>query len=82
MMNFLRRVWSDISRGENLDTHVTILIALILAAANLLGIAKADLIPAVTLAVLALLAISALVNRYRIEDLSAKKFTLYQLNIS
>lgn len=72
MLNFLVRIWRDISRGENLDAHITIVIALLLSVANLLGIANADLIPAITLAVLTLLAVSALVSRYRVEDLGLK----------
>ena len=70
MFGFVKRVWNDIGRGENIDAYATIVAALILSILNVLGFAPPDSIPAITLAVLALLAIGVLVSRYRVEDLA------------
>lgn len=69
MMRFFRRVWSEIRRGENVDLYVAVVFALGVAILNLLGIAPQSLLASITLTVLGLLAVSALGNRYQIEEL-------------
>jgi hypothetical protein len=72
MIDFLKRTWDDIRHGENLDAYITVAVALILSILNLLGVASSSSLPAITLGVLALLAIASVVNRHRVEDLAAK----------
>ena len=72
MNTFLQRTWNDIRRGENLDAYTTIVVALSLSILNILGVAPGNSLPAITLGVLALLAISSVVNRHRVEDLATK----------
>lgn len=68
-MNFLKQVWEDVKRGESIDLYVTVLLALALTVLSLLGIAPQTLIASITLTVLGLLAISALGNRHRLDEL-------------
>jgi hypothetical protein len=71
-MRVLQRVWKDIRKGKNIDLYVTIVVAIALTALNLIGPAfQAHLAP-ITLGVLALLAITSLGNRYRVEELLRK----------
>lgn len=65
----LRRIWGDISHGENLDAYIIIVMALLLSGASILGFENPTLLPGVTLAVLTLITVSTLVSRHRIEDL-------------
>jgi hypothetical protein len=67
-MKVLNRFWKDIKQGENIDLYVTIMVALILALLNLSGLASQALIPPITLAVLALLAVNLVGNRHQIAD--------------
>jgi len=69
MIEFLKRLGEDLRRGENLELYVTVVIALVLAVLNVLGIASPDLLASATLATLALLAVGLLVNRRRMEAL-------------
>lgn len=73
MIRILERIWNDIRKGENIDLYVTIVVAIALATLNLLGTAIQSYIAPVTLAVLALLAITSLGNRHRIEELLRKQ---------
>ncbi|MBL7184317.1 MAG: hypothetical protein ISS50_07705 [Anaerolineae bacterium] len=68
-MQFLKRIWSDVKRGESIDLYVTVVIALGLVMLNLLGVAPQTWIAPITLSVLGLLAISVLGNRHRVEEL-------------
>lgn len=68
-MQILSRFWQDIRNFENLDLYLTVVLAIGLSILNLLGSASDEYIPAVTLAVLGLLALTSLVNRHRIDDL-------------
>ena len=70
MLKSLKRIWNDVRSGENLDVYLTITVALVLSILNILGVTLSDKLPAITLAVLALLAIASLVSRHRIEDLT------------
>jgi hypothetical protein len=67
-MKFFQRIWSDIRRGENVDLYLTVLVSTGLVILNLLGIAPANLIAPLTLAVLALLGITSLGTRFFIEE--------------
>jgi hypothetical protein len=67
-MHKLRHIWQDIRRGENIDLYVTVLIAIGLAGLNLLGLAPQAWLAPLTLAVLGLLAVATLGNRYRLEE--------------
>lgn len=71
-MNGLRRIFSDIKQGDNIDLYVTVLIALVVAVLNLLGIAPPSLVQTLSLSVLALLVSSILGLRHRIENATEK----------
>lgn len=71
-MKFLGRVWSDVSKGENIDTYLTVLFAVGIAVLNLLGLASQQLVVSLTLAVLALITVSNLINRHQLEIISTK----------
>lgn len=67
-MSKLKRIWEDLRRGENIDLFITVLIAIGLAFLNIVGLAPAALIAPLTLAVLGLLAVATLGNRYKLEE--------------
>jgi len=67
-MKLLQRIWDDVQRGENIDLYLTVIAAIGLAALNILGFAPQALIAPITLAVLGLIAVSNLSNRYYIEE--------------
>jgi hypothetical protein len=67
MIEAIKRVWTDIKQGENIDLYLTLFVALALAGLNLFGIGQ-SMIGSITLAVLALLAFSSLVNRRKLEE--------------
>jgi hypothetical protein len=66
-MRALQRLWEDIRRGENIDLYVTVTIAIVLVVLNVVGIAPQTWVAPLILAVLALLSIATLGNRYRLE---------------
>ena len=68
-MKTLQKVWHDIRSGENIDLYLTVVVAASLATLNIFGVAPQSLLSPITLGVLALLAITSLGNRYRIERL-------------
>ena len=72
-MQVLRRIWNDIKRGENIDLYLTVIVAIGLAILNVIGVAPKEDLPSITLAVLGLLAITSLGNRYRVEKLLQKE---------
>ncbi len=69
-MKLIRRIWNNIRRGENIDLYVTVVAALVLATLNILGKASQTWVTSLTLALLALIAISLLVNRDRLERIA------------
>jgi hypothetical protein len=71
-MKTIKLIWNDIKHGENIDLFATVLLAFGLAIVSLFGVSTSTWVPSLTLAVLGLLAISNLVNRYRI-DVMLKK---------
>jgi hypothetical protein len=57
----------DFRQGENIDLYITVAVALVLVMLNLIGIGQ-SMTSSLTLAVLALLAISSLVSRRKLDD--------------
>lgn len=85
-MKFLRRIWTDVQRGENVDLYVTVFAAILLVILNLLGVVPSTMLTPLTLAVLGLLALATLSNRYQFEGL-VKQITkgstaLFQENVA
>lgn len=72
-MRVMRRIWDDIRSGENIDLYITVIVAIGLAILNIVGVAPQTYLAPITLAVLGLLAITSLGNRYRIEELLQKQ---------
>jgi hypothetical protein len=68
-VKILQQIWGDIRKGENIDLYLTVGIAIVLAIMNILGIAPSSFLAPLTLAVLALLAVSNLGNRYKLDSL-------------
>lgn len=71
-MEVLKRVISDIRKGENIDLYFFVFAALALAVLNGLGLASGTLIESVTLALLGLLAVYSLGIRDRLSSISDK----------
>ena len=72
-MKALRRIWDDLRKGENIDLYLTIAAAVAFVALNLAGVASTALLAPLTLAVLALLAVTSLGNRHRMDELLAQR---------
>ena len=68
-MKIFEQLWRDVRSGESIDLYATIVIAFVLVALGLFGVASSSIIASLTLTVLGLLAISNLVNRHRVEEL-------------
>jgi hypothetical protein len=66
-MKLLRTVLNDLRHGENIDLYLTVVAALSISILNLIELTPKDWIPPITLAVLALLAITNLVNRHKLD---------------
>jgi len=66
-MQLAKQIWEDIRQGENIDLYITIAFAIVLTVLNLTGIASQSLVAPLSMAILGLLAVTALGNRYRIE---------------
>lgn len=85
-MKFLRRIWMDIQRGENVDLYVTVFAAILLVLLNIIGIVPSTLLTPLTLAVLGLLALATLGNRYQFEALvnqiTKSSSALFQENVA
>jgi hypothetical protein len=67
MIRILEYIWDDIKHGENIDLYITVAIAIPLAIFSTLGLAQLSWTAPLTLTVLALFAISLLVNRRKME---------------
>ena len=67
-MKFLNTIWNDLRQGENIDLYLTIAVAIAVSIFNLFSVAPEAWIPTLTLTVLALLAITNLVNRHKLDD--------------
>lgn len=71
-MSKLRQIWNDIRQGENIDLYLSVIAAVLLATLNLLGIAPQSWLASITLTILALLAISGLGNRHKMDAIFEK----------
>lgn len=71
-MKIIRRIISDIQRGENIDLYLTIPAAFMVGLVNLSGVVKPEVVASLTLIVLGAVATSILGNRYRVESLASK----------
>ena len=76
----IRQIWQDISRGKNIDLYLTITAAIVVSVLGLvnspLKSSAQNLTAQITLAVLALLAIGTLSNRYRLERALSERYPL------
>jgi hypothetical protein len=72
-MKILRNIWDDIRKGENIDLYLTIVAAVAFVILNMVGETSPSLLASLTLAVLALLAMTNLGNRRRMEELMEQK---------
>lgn len=72
IMKPLQRIIEDIKRGENIDLYTTVLVAIILAILNIIGLASPVLLNSLSLTVLALITSAILGNRHRLEDIQDK----------
>jgi hypothetical protein len=72
-MKLLQRIWDDIRAGENIDQYLTIIVAITLTVLNLAGVSIQSQLAPFTVAILALLAINSLGNRFKIDELLNKK---------
>lgn len=71
-MAIVQQIWNELRAGENIDLYLTILAAIVLLLLDLLGIPISDWMFSINIAILALLAVSMLVNRYRLEKIGEK----------
>jgi hypothetical protein len=77
-MKFLKTIWKDLRQGENIDLYLTIIAALGISILNLTGLTPEKWIPTITLAVLALLAVTNLVNRHKLDEVILQQQTTEQ----
>jgi hypothetical protein len=68
-MKLFRVVWNDIRAGQNIDIYITVGIAIAVAILGVLGIANSIIIASATLAILALMSVNLLLNRYENENI-------------
>jgi len=71
MLN-LKIIWNELKSGTNLEIYTNVVLALLLAVLTLIDVAPAKWINPIILAVLALLMISMLGNRHRIDRIYQK----------
>lgn len=69
MRYFIRRIVNDVQNGENIDLAAAVLLAIIIAILDILGVASPDLVASVTLVTLGLLAVGFLGTRYKLEEI-------------
>lgn len=68
-MNWLKRAWSEVRRGENLDLYVTVGLAILLVLLTIVPLPVEGWVTPLTIAVLALLAVSMVGTRHRLDDM-------------
>ncbi len=69
-MRSVRRALDEIRRGENIDLYIATPLALLVAVLGVFGVTSPELISALTLVILSLLANSLLTSRHEVKDLS------------
>ncbi len=62
-MRWLRRIGRDLSQGRNLEVYLTVVIALVLGLLGAFSVVRAEVVVAVILATLGLLALSTIISR-------------------
>jgi len=72
-MQFLERAWRDIRRGENIDLYLSVVVAFAVTILNFLGAATGTLTQSIMLAILGLMAFSALGSRHLIEGIKKEQ---------
>jgi hypothetical protein len=72
----LRRAWSDLAAGSNVEIYATTLVSLVLALLSVFDVVAPPVVAAATLATLALLALSTLGSRHQVQDLRRSIDTL------
>jgi hypothetical protein len=72
----LRRAWSDLAAGSNVEIYATTLVSLVLALLSVFDVVAPSVVAAATLATLALLALSTLGSRHQVQDLRRSIDTL------
>lgn len=70
-MDMIKKILKDVKKGENLDVYINILVASVLTLLNLIGIGQSYSM-SIALSVLALLSISNLANRSKLDDILEK----------
>jgi hypothetical protein len=65
------RLRLDLRQGRNLDLYVVVGLALVIAVLGVVGAVDSNVLASCTLAVLALMATSALMSRHQVDDLTA-----------
>jgi hypothetical protein len=65
------RLRLDLRQGRNLDLYVVVGLALVIAVLGVIGAVDSNVLASCTLAVLALMATSALMSRHQVDDLTA-----------
>ena len=68
-MKYFHKIWADIRKGENLDLYLTVLVAVLLSILNIIGSPQPAAMDSLSLVILALLTISMLGNRHRLEKI-------------
>lgn len=72
MINFLQKMFQDISEGRNLEHYITLIFIIVILALDIFGLTSPDILTEITLAVLALIVFTNLSTRETIEMLSDK----------
>ena len=80
-MNYLNLIWDDIKQGKNISLIITIIVALLLPILKYFVPSLDQHIPALTLAVLALLTNALLSNRHQLERLYSSNEELSKAGI-
>jgi Domain of unknown function (DUF5919) len=65
----LRRAWSDLALGHNIEIYVTAMASIALGLLSVFNVAAPEVIAAATLGTLALLAVSGLGSRHQLDDM-------------
>jgi len=78
-MHWLRKIGKDLSEGRNLEVYLTIFVSLAISVLGALNVVQAEVVATVTLATLALLALSTINNREQIAAFQKQVETLSAL---
>jgi hypothetical protein len=73
MKDFILRLLIDLKKGQNVDLIVILFMGILISILNIIGIINENLLSSVTLATLALIAVSLLVSRYKLDDICVNR---------